>query len=223
MEDENSTSAYYNAIPRILLAALRRRLFFAFQTGSTILDGRFLIPKVNYKMSKCVFRHEGEKCGFWHSVKNVINEGCKGFLGDPRLIHRHFLSRGAAEGQKDDELTEGRQENPCNPSEMTFLTEGSETTLCPSGEHHFFPPSAEKHSIKSFHTYWGLLMSYSVSFLSFWLFFWVFFGGGEFKKMTEFGEREDKPVEKSFSSLAYPPARQCHKGNFLTAILEAMW
>ena len=169
----------------------------------------------------CVFRHEGEKCGFWHSVKNVINEGCKGFLGDPRLIHRHFLSRGAAEGQKDDELTEGRQENPCNPSEMTFLTEGPETTLCPSGEHHFFPPSAEKHSIKSFHTYWGLLMSYSVSFLSFWLFFWVFFGGGEFKKMAEFGEREDKPVEKSFSSLAYPPARQCHKGNFLTPILEA--
>ena len=39
--------------------------------------------------------------------------------------------------------------------------------------------------------------------------------------MAEFGEREDKPVEKSFSSLAYPPARQCHKGNFLTPILEA--
>ena len=114
------------------------------------------------------FCHEGEKSGFWHSVKNVINEGCKGFLGGPRLIHRQFLSRSAAEGQKDDELTQGRHENLCNPSEMSFLTEGPETTLRQSSGHHFFPLSSE--------------MSYYVRFLPFWTFFKVFSPAANFKK-----------------------------------------
>ena len=50
---------------------------------------------------------------------NVIdmNEGNNGLLLNPRLIRRHFLSRGEAEGQKDDELTEGSTANLCCPSE----------------------------------------------------------------------------------------------------------
>ena len=46
-----------------------------------------------------------------------MNEGNNGLLLNPRLIHRQFLSRGEAEGQKDDELTEGSTANLCCPSE----------------------------------------------------------------------------------------------------------